>query len=149
LAAPRTCGADPPDRRQQDRRGLFAVWTHHTARTRKIAEAFAPVSSRYSPDLSLGVSRALPNTHAIRMLRTYKPTIGAAKIVCVIMSPVGVTTAATMKIRRNAQRKLRQRSPAVTSPSREERYDCRHLEHRPHAEEHVRGQWGARYQAES
>src|SRR5204863_1092657 len=39
-----------------------------------------------------------PTTHAMTMLRQYSASIGAAKIACVIMSPVGVMTAATMKM---------------------------------------------------
>ena len=41
------------------------------------------------------------------MLIRYNATIGAAKIVWVTMSPVGVITAAAMKISRKAYRKLR------------------------------------------
>ena len=45
---------------------------------------------------------AFPNTQAMPMLRRYRATIGAANIVCVTMSPVGVMTAAATKISRNA-----------------------------------------------
>ena len=47
-----------------------------------------------------------PKTHAMMMLRRYNPSIGAAKIVCVIRSPLGVMTAATMKMIRSAYLKF-------------------------------------------
>src|SRR5579862_45943 len=49
------------------------------------------------------------------MLTMYRPTIGAAKIVCVIMSPLGVITAAMMKMIRKAYLKFDKRKRAVIS----------------------------------
>src|SRR5437879_6154493 len=60
------------------------------------------------------VWRLGPTNQATTMLMPYNPTIGAAKIVWVIGSPVGVMTAATMKIRSSAYLKFLARNRAVT-----------------------------------
>src|SRR5688500_11766883 len=64
---------------------------------------------------SPGLSRLGPTSHAMAILSVYRVSIGAAKIIRVIGSPVGVMTAATMKMSRTAILNCLMRNRAVST----------------------------------